>query len=73
MSKPGDVWEQRELFYTKTEMNLDLRMGPRYENDPGQNGSLYSWWRCSFGRCVPESERNQKLASGCKRVEKIIG
>lgn len=27
MSKPEDVWEQRELFYTKTEMNLDLRMG----------------------------------------------
>lgn len=27
MSKPGAVWEQRELFYTKTEMNLDLRMG----------------------------------------------
>ena len=25
--KAGVVWEQRELFYTKTEMNLDLRMG----------------------------------------------
>ena len=25
------------------------------------------------GGDVPESERNQKLASGCKRAEKIIG
>lgn len=65
-------WEEESggIVYAAILSNMVF---PRYENDPGQNGSLCSWWRCSFGRCVPESERNQKLASGCKRVEKIIG